>query len=759
MRTWHAFMLGCLIVLCPCKSSGAPRVGASTAAVSANGVNAALKVTTDWGSGYCADVSLQNASAAAVTSWTVVVDLNQGALSQLWNGSFTQSGTQITVKPVGAWNSTLAPGASLSAFGFCGNRAGTNYQPTLVSVAVDGGSGGDPSGAAFTIAASPASVTVSQGASATSAISLARTGGFASSVALTVSGLPSGVTAGLDPASTAGDSSTLTLTASGTAATGAGSVTVTATGGGVTRTVPISLTVNAAATTADFALSASPASVSIAQGASATSAISLTRTGGFASSVALTASGLPSGVTASFDPASTAGDSSTLTLTATSAAVTGAGSVTVTAAGGGLTRTASISLTVGSSQAPTARVENPFGGARYYVNPQWAAQVRDAATRAPSDLSAAVTRVASQPSAFWLDRIAAIDGSAASLGLPGHLDEAVKQQASAGGGPMLVAMIVYDLPDRDCAAFASNGELHTSENGLARYKAEYIDRIVQVIQSKPEYQQLRIAAIVEPDSLPNIVTNTGLYASCAAAEATYRAGVAYAVKQLATLSNAYIYLDIAHSAWLGWEHPDRAATVYNEVLSAAGGGNLVRGFATNVANYSALQESFNPYDNQSQYNDLIVNFYEWNRMIDEVTYVNAMRSRFPNHHFLVDTGRNGWQPRAAGLPIENRIHRGNWCNVKGAGIGERPRAEPMAGVDAYYWLKPPGESDGTSDSTQTTPDAEGKRYDPMCGADPVERPYAPGKLIATDALQGAPPAGHWFEEQFFMLVKNATPAL
>jgi cellulose 1,4-beta-cellobiosidase len=655
MKTRSARVLGILLCLAASRGAAAAEVGASTT-TSANGVSATLKLTTDWGSGYCADVTLQNTSAAAVTSWTAVVDLNEGSLSQLWNGVVTRSGTQITVKPAGAWNSTLAPGASLSAFGFCGAGAGATYQPTLVSVAVDGGSGEDPSGATFAIAASPASVTVPQGASASSAISL-------------------------------------------------------------------------------------------------------TRTGGFASSVALTASGLPSGVTASFDPASTTGDSSTLTLTATSAAATGAGSVAVSATGGGLTRTASISLTVSASQAPSKRVENPFAGAGYYVNPQWAALVRDAATRAPSDLSAAVTRVASQPSAFWLDRIAAIDGSASSLGLAGHLDEAVKQQASGGGGPMLVAVTVYDLPDRDCAAFASNGELHTSENGLARYKAEYIDRIVQVIQSKPEYQQLRIAAIVEPDSLPNIVTNTGLYASCAAAEATYRAGVAYAVKQLATLSNVYMYLDIAHSAWLGWEHPDRAATVYNEVLSAAGGANLVRGFATNVANYSALQESFNPYDNQNQYTDLIVNFYEWNRMIDEVTYVNAMRSRFPDHHFLVDTGRNGWQSRAAGLPIENRTHRGNWCNVEGAGIGERPRAEPMAGVDAYYWLKPPGESDGTSDSSQTTPDAEGKRYDAMCGADPVERPYAPGKLIATDALQGAPPAGHWFEEQFFMLVKNATPAL
>ena len=403
---------------------------------------------------------------------------------------------------------------------------------------------------------------------------------------------------------------------------------------------------------------------------------------------------------------------------------------------------------------------NPFAGASFYVNPQWASDVRGAAQAVAAqepELSAAIQRVASQPAAFWLDRIAAIDGTSTMLGLAGHLDEALTQQASDGGGPMVVAMIVYDLPDRDCAAFASNGELHTNQDGLARYEAEYIDRIVRVIQSKPAYQELRIVAVVEPDALPNIVTNMSLPA-CAAAEPAYRAGVAYAVQQLATLPNVYIYLDIAHSAWLGWEHPDRAATVYSEVLTTAGGADLVRGFATNVANYSALKEPFNPYDDQGRYNDLIVDFYEWNRMIDEVTYVNAMRARFPNHRFLVDTGRNGWPAQATGLPIENRTHRGNWCNVTGAGIGERPRADPVAGVDAYYWLKPPGESDGTSDSTQTTPDAEGKRYDPMCGPDPVARPYSNGKAIATDALQGAPPAGHWFEEQFLMLVRNATPA-
>ena len=100
-------------------------------------------------------------------------------------------------------------------------------------------------------------------------------------------------------------------------------------------------------------------------------------------------------------------------------------------------------------------------------------------------------------------------------------------------------------------------------------------------------------------------------------------------------------------------------------------------------------------------------------------------------------GRSGWQSQGSQSPMDARTHRGNWCNISGAGIGERPRANPRTGVDAYYWIKPPGESDGTS----------------------AVRPYEPSEAIPTDALSGAPHAGHWFHEQLLMLVENATPAL
>ena len=97
--------------------------------------------------------------------------------------------------------------------------------------------------------------------------------------------------------------------------------------------------------TPNFTLSANPASVTVARGASATSTIGIARTA-FTTAVGLAASGLPSGVTASFNPASATGTSSTLTFTASATAATGTSTVTVTGTGGGLTRTTAIALTV-----------------------------------------------------------------------------------------------------------------------------------------------------------------------------------------------------------------------------------------------------------------------------------------------------------------------------------------------------------------------------------------------------------------------------
>ena len=100
--------------------------------------------------------------------------------------------------------------------------------------------------------------------------------------------------------------------------------------------------------TPDFSLAASPASATVAQGSGVGDTITVTPQNGFSGSVALSASGLPSGVTASFSPASTTG-SSTLTLSASSTAATGTKLVTITGTSGSLSHTTTLNLTVSAS--------------------------------------------------------------------------------------------------------------------------------------------------------------------------------------------------------------------------------------------------------------------------------------------------------------------------------------------------------------------------------------------------------------------------
>lgn len=403
------------------------------------------------------------------------------------------------------------------------------------------------------------------------------------------------------------------------------------------------------------------------------------------------------------------------------------------------------------------RVDNPYLGVDFYINEDYADKIASSKALVDASWHDAMDTVAAQHTAVWIDRTAAIEGSAEVMGVEEHLDEAVRKLAEDPSRPMLITFVVYNLPNRDCAALASNGELRLENDGMRKYKEEYIDEIVSILGAKPEYESLRIVTVIEPDSLPNMVTNLEAFPDCRVAQPAYEEGIAYAIEQLSTLDNVYIYLDIAHSAWLGWEHGDNAAAQYKKVLEMAGGEELVQGFATNVSNYSTLRETFNPFDNVNANQGIIIDFYEWNRVIDERTFVAQMRDHFPNHGFVIDTGRNGWPDNANG-PRDGRTHRGNWCNVDGAGIGELPTPAPATGIDAYVWIKPPGESDGTSDSSATTPNEEGKRYDAMCGQSAVYREIGE-YTIPTDALPNAPHAGGWFHEQFMMLVENANPPL
>jgi subtilase family serine protease len=106
----------------------------------------------------------------------------------------------------------------------------------------------------------------------------------------------------------------------------------------------------AGAAAPDFSLSASPASLTVTQGNSGTSTITVTDINGFAGSVSLAASGLPSGVTAAFGTNPTT-STSVLTFTASATATTGTSTITVTGTSGTLTHTTTISLTISSAAA------------------------------------------------------------------------------------------------------------------------------------------------------------------------------------------------------------------------------------------------------------------------------------------------------------------------------------------------------------------------------------------------------------------------
>ncbi len=75
-----------------------------------------------------------------------------------------------------------------------------------------------------------------------------------------------------------------------------------------------------------------------------------------------------------------------------------------------------------------------------------------------------------------------------------------------------------------------------------------------------KYPNVAIAAVIEPDSLPNLVTNANL-TTCQESASGYREGVAYALKEL-NLPNVVMYIDAGHGGWLGWDDNLSTSTTY-----------------------------------------------------------------------------------------------------------------------------------------------------------------------------------------------------
>jgi cellulose 1,4-beta-cellobiosidase len=434
-------------------------------------------------------------------------------------------------------------------------------------------------------------------------------------------------------------------------------------------------------------------------------------------------------------------------------------------------------IVVGPSLTPTrtftpppsgSHLANPFSGANFYVNQFWQGHTS-------FNVNTSV----------WLDTIAAVNGTDGyPLSAAGHMDAAIAQGKNA------ISIVVYNLPGRDCAALASNGLLPATEAGLTTYETQYVDPLAAAIAARPN---LRVIAIIEPDSLPNLVTNlSDPDCSSVNSQTLYQRGTAYTLTKLHAISNAYTYIDYGHAGWLGWPNNfNPAITLISNVIKSANGGNCgtcTDGFADGTANTQVETETFldgttviagNPVRSQ--------HFFDWNDYIDESHFATAWKTAMQGAgiaagsvNIVLDTSRNGWggcgggsaalttcRPTATSTDtstldnyvnksrIDRRPAKGDWCNQNGAGLGKLPGTG--SGPYQYYlWIKPPAESDGSSSLIPIGPNnPDGKGFDQMC--DPAYGGNGLNQNSNSNALPNAPVSGRWFQAQWDQLVANKFP--
>jgi uncharacterized membrane protein len=206
--------------------------------------------------------------------------------------------------------------------------------------------------AGFSLSSSPSSLTVDQGSGATYTVNVSYSGGFAGTVDLSASGLPTGASATFSPTSlTAPGSSTMSVTTGSGTPAGTYSITITGTSGSVSQTATATLVVNSTSS-GDFSLSTLPSSQTVTQGGGASYDVTVTGSGGFSGTVGFSVSGLPSGAGASFSPTSVSGSgSTTMSVTTGSTTPTGTYTLTITASSGSLSHSTTVTLQVNAASS------------------------------------------------------------------------------------------------------------------------------------------------------------------------------------------------------------------------------------------------------------------------------------------------------------------------------------------------------------------------------------------------------------------------
>ena len=304
-------------------------ISASPASLSiAQGKQDTSTITTTISGGYNGPVNL---SASGLPSGTTVI-FNPQTIPAPGSGNSTMTITVGGSTPLGTYPITVT-----GQGGGIQQRHTTTVTLTVVA---------PPN---FTISASPASLSIAQGHQGTSTITTATSGGFNSAIGLSASGMPSGTTVTFNPQTIpapGSGNSTMTIAVGGSTPLGTYPITVTANGGGIQQTTTVTLTVVAPP---NFSISASPASLSVAQGNQGASTITTTISGGFNSDIGLSASGMPSGTTVTFNPQTIpapGSGNSTMTITVGGSTPLGTYPITVTGNGGGIQQSTTVTLTV-----------------------------------------------------------------------------------------------------------------------------------------------------------------------------------------------------------------------------------------------------------------------------------------------------------------------------------------------------------------------------------------------------------------------------
>jgi endoglucanase len=263
----------------------------------------------------------------------------------------------------------------------------------------------------------------------------------------------------------------------------------------------------------------------------------------------------------------------------------------------------------------------------FYVDPQTQAARWVAQNPSDSRMPVIRDRVANVPQGRWFT-------ARNTSTVAAEVDAFTSAAATAGKIPILV---VYNIPNRDCSGASAGGMPdHPS------YRA-WVDQVANGLAGRPAY------IVLEPDVLA-IMTNC----MNASQQAEVRASMAYAGKRLKQgSSQARVYFDIGHSAWLS------ASEAANRLV-AADIANSADGISTNVSNYRTTSAEIS-------YAKNIIN----------ATGISRLQA-------VVDTSRNGNGPLGS-----------EWCDPTGRAIGTPSTTETNdAKIDAFLWVKLPGEADG-----------------------------------------------------------------